>query len=190
MLQSWFPLCSLGSAMCLGVTAGAYVLTLFAVSVTMRWLVFGLFSCWVLAENVMCTPSQTKYQERVLGLMLVSLVCKAPSWCEWLYNKVITSSFISVISDALCPSVNYSFHYAFSVLTSESHVPGIIKLALLLWDTWISQGKFALVIFQHGTFDPPSAFLSPFSSSHPYRCLLSRFTQGCFFVMLCLGCSW
>lgn len=87
------PFCSLGSVMCLGVTAGAYVLTLFAVSVTTRWLVFGLFSCWVPAKNVMCTPSQTKYRERVLGLMLVSPVCKAPSWTEWLYNKVITSSF-------------------------------------------------------------------------------------------------
>ncbi|XP_062195172.1 protein NDL1-like isoform X1 [Phragmites australis] len=52
---------SLGSVMCLGVTAGAYVLTLFA----------------------------TKYRERVLGLMLVSPLCKAPSWSEWLYNKVL-----------------------------------------------------------------------------------------------------
>jgi pimeloyl-ACP methyl ester carboxylesterase len=51
----------LGSVMCLGVTAGAYVLTLFA----------------------------TKYRERVLGLMLVSPLCKAPSWSEWLYNKVL-----------------------------------------------------------------------------------------------------
>ncbi|KAG8045953.1 hypothetical protein GUJ93_ZPchr0008g12860 [Zizania palustris] len=51
----------LGSVMCLGVTAGAYILTLFA----------------------------TKYRERVLGLMLVSPLCKAPSWSEWLYNKVL-----------------------------------------------------------------------------------------------------
>ncbi|KAG8084855.1 hypothetical protein GUJ93_ZPchr0010g9043 [Zizania palustris] len=51
----------LGSVMCLGVTAGAYVLTLFA----------------------------TKYRERVLGLMLVSPLCRAPSWSEWLYNKVL-----------------------------------------------------------------------------------------------------
>lgn len=47
--------------MCLGVTAGAYVLTLFA----------------------------TKYRERVIGLMLVSPLCRAPSWSEWLYNKVL-----------------------------------------------------------------------------------------------------
>ncbi|KAF0926590.1 hypothetical protein E2562_026902 [Oryza meyeriana var. granulata] len=51
----------LGSVMCLGVTAGAYVLTLFA----------------------------TKYRERVIGLMLVSPLCRAPSWSEWLYNKVL-----------------------------------------------------------------------------------------------------
>ncbi|THG01545.1 hypothetical protein TEA_016830 [Camellia sinensis var. sinensis] len=46
---------------CLGVTAGAYILTLFAM----------------------------KYRERVRGLILVSPVCKAPSWTEWLYNKVL-----------------------------------------------------------------------------------------------------
>ncbi|KAL6989528.1 Protein ndl2, variant 2 [Sarracenia purpurea var. burkii] len=46
---------------CLGVTAGAYILTLFAM----------------------------KYKERVLGLILVSPICKAPSWTEWLYNKVL-----------------------------------------------------------------------------------------------------
>ncbi|PPR91836.1 hypothetical protein GOBAR_AA28850 [Gossypium barbadense] len=47
--------------LCLGVTAGAYILTLFAM----------------------------KYNERVLGLILVSPVCKAPTWTEWLYNKVL-----------------------------------------------------------------------------------------------------
>lgn len=29
-----------------------------------------------------------KYRERVLGLILVSPLCKAPSWSEWFYNKV------------------------------------------------------------------------------------------------------
>ncbi|KAF2287813.1 hypothetical protein GH714_002811 [Hevea brasiliensis] len=51
----------LKEVLCLGVTAGAYVLTLFAM----------------------------KYKERVLGLILVSPICKAPSWTEWLYNKVL-----------------------------------------------------------------------------------------------------
>ncbi|KAJ4851114.1 Protein ndl3 [Turnera subulata] len=53
----------LGAVMCMGVTAGAYILTLFAM----------------------------KYRERVLGLILVSPICKAPSWTEWLYNKVMSN---------------------------------------------------------------------------------------------------
>ncbi|KAL5062997.1 hypothetical protein RYX36_024734, partial [Vicia faba] len=51
----------LREVMCMGVTAGAYILTLFAM----------------------------KYKERVLGLILVSPICKGPSWTEWIYNKVL-----------------------------------------------------------------------------------------------------
>ncbi|KAL9226878.1 hypothetical protein vseg_002639 [Gypsophila vaccaria] len=53
----------LGEVMCMGVTAGAYILTLFA----------------------------TKYRQRVLGLILISPLCKTPSWTEWLYNKVMSN---------------------------------------------------------------------------------------------------
>ncbi|GJS65285.1 pollen-specific protein SF21-like protein isoform X1 [Tanacetum coccineum] len=53
----------LGPVMCLGVTAGAYVLTLFAI----------------------------KYTQRVIGLILVSPLCKTPSWSEWLSNKVMSN---------------------------------------------------------------------------------------------------
>ncbi|KAI3728124.1 hypothetical protein L6452_16754 [Arctium lappa] len=53
----------LGAVMCLGVTAGAYVLTLFAI----------------------------KYTRRVIGLILVSPLCKTPSWSEWLFNKVTSN---------------------------------------------------------------------------------------------------
>ncbi|KAL0330715.1 UNVERIFIED_CONTAM: protein NDL2 [Sesamum angustifolium] len=53
----------LGAVMCLGVTAGAYILTLFAM----------------------------KYSHRVMGLILVSPLCKAPSWTEWLCNKVMSN---------------------------------------------------------------------------------------------------
>jgi len=53
----------LGSVMCFGVTAGAYILTLFA----------------------------SKYRERVLGLILVSPICKGPTWTEWLYSKVMSN---------------------------------------------------------------------------------------------------
>ncbi|XWS26396.1 hypothetical protein CRYUN_Cryun26dG0028700 [Craigia yunnanensis] len=53
----------LGAVMCMGVTAGAYILTLFAM----------------------------KYRQRVLGLILVSPLCTAPSWTEWLLNKVMSN---------------------------------------------------------------------------------------------------
>ncbi|KAD4384853.1 hypothetical protein E3N88_25021 [Mikania micrantha] len=53
----------LGAVMCMGVTAGAYILTLFAI----------------------------KYTRHVLGLILVSPLCKAPSWTEWLCNKLMAN---------------------------------------------------------------------------------------------------
>ncbi|PPD91138.1 hypothetical protein GOBAR_DD11914 [Gossypium barbadense] len=64
--------------LCLGVTAGAYILTLFAM----------------------------KYNERVLGLILVSPVCKAPTWTEWLYNK---NAFFS---DNFSKELRYGMHGA------------------------------------------------------------------------------
>ena len=76
--------------MCMGVTAGAYVLTLFAV-----YQLYTLSN--VVNENhniVLCFPlllsplSQIKYAERVQGLILVSPLCKTPSWTEWFVNKV------------------------------------------------------------------------------------------------------
>ncbi|XP_068653599.1 protein NDL2-like isoform X2 [Aristolochia californica] len=51
----------LKEVLCLGVSAGAYILALFA----------------------------TKYKNRVRGLILVSPLCKAPSWAEWFRNKVL-----------------------------------------------------------------------------------------------------
>lgn len=51
----------LQEVMCMGVMAGAYILTLFA-------------------QN---------HRDRVLGLILVSPLCRAPSWSEWLYNKLM-----------------------------------------------------------------------------------------------------
>ncbi|KAK4485900.1 hypothetical protein RD792_008551, partial [Penstemon davidsonii] len=53
----------LEAVMCLGVTAGAYILTLFAI----------------------------KYSQRVMGLVLFSPLCKAPSWTEWLCNKMMSN---------------------------------------------------------------------------------------------------
>ncbi|KAG6538980.1 hypothetical protein ZIOFF_004132 [Zingiber officinale] len=58
-----FDYFGLYSVICMGVTAGAYVLTLFS----------------------------SKYRERVQALILVSPLCKAPSWKEWLSNKVMSN---------------------------------------------------------------------------------------------------
>ncbi|RZC27790.1 Protein NDL1 [Glycine soja] len=54
----------LGAVMCMGISSGAYILSLFATK---------------------------KYRERVLGLILVSPFCKSPSWTEWFYNKVMSN---------------------------------------------------------------------------------------------------
>ncbi|KAJ7541971.1 hypothetical protein O6H91_10G083600 [Diphasiastrum complanatum] len=54
-------ICRLQNVMCMGVTAGAYILCLFAL----------------------------KYQERVSGLILVSPICRSPSWTEWIQNKAM-----------------------------------------------------------------------------------------------------
>jgi hypothetical protein len=34
---------------------------------------------------------QAKYRDRVLGLILVSPLCKPPTWTEWFYNKVASN---------------------------------------------------------------------------------------------------
>lgn len=90
--------------MCMGVTAGAYILTLFAVCTLINFerkncavhIVGAFQSCTdQLIKTVLFIDSlffwhllQIKYRERVLGLILVSPLCKAPSWTEWFYNKV------------------------------------------------------------------------------------------------------
>ncbi|XP_020589304.1 pollen-specific protein SF21-like isoform X3 [Phalaenopsis equestris] len=58
----------LKAVMCMGVTAGAYILTLFASSLL-----------------------QSKYPDRVVGLILVAPLCKTPSWAQWLYTKVMSN---------------------------------------------------------------------------------------------------
>ncbi|XP_024361853.1 protein NDL3 isoform X2 [Physcomitrium patens] len=65
-------------AICLGVGAGSYVLSLFAV----------------------------KYRERAIGLILVSPLCRKPSWTEWFYDKAIINILYycgttSFVKDAL-----------------------------------------------------------------------------------------
>ena len=73
--------------MCLGATAGAYILTLFAVGVSSKdvFYIMLIYKKKLLSHALLL---QAKYRERVLGLILVSPLCKAPTWTEWLYTKV------------------------------------------------------------------------------------------------------
>lgn len=87
--------------MCFGVTAGAYILTLFAVCAASEIRISVLY-LWLVHQNFFIELSflfQSKYRERVLGLILVSPLCKGPTWTEWLYSKV---AFLHM---TLCPSV-------------------------------------------------------------------------------------
>ncbi|XP_073262385.1 protein NDL2 isoform X3 [Populus alba] len=89
----------LDAVMCMGVTAGAYILTLFAVCFP-RHSSHGLllhdskfcFDLTFLLVLLFYTVwPQMKYRQRVLGLILISPLCNAPSWTEWLYNKVLSN---------------------------------------------------------------------------------------------------
>lgn len=37
---------------------------------------------------------QVKYRERAIGLILVSPLCRKPSWTEWFYDKVDLSGIL------------------------------------------------------------------------------------------------
>lgn len=82
----------LGAVMCMGVTAGAYILTLFAVCSSWNSVWSSMKSlCWSDQFAIL----QLKYRERVLGLILISPLCKSPSWSEWFYNKVPFSNLFT-----------------------------------------------------------------------------------------------
>ncbi|KAH8482320.1 hypothetical protein H0E87_029673 [Populus deltoides] len=92
----------LGAVMCMGVTAGAYILTLFAM----------------------------KYRQRVLGLILVSPLCKTPSWTEWLYNKVISAnpSIILLRIFHIIFISMFEFIYIFQVMSNLLYFYGMCGL--------------------------------------------------------------
>jgi len=91
----------LGAVMCMGVTAGAYILTLFAVCTLLTWWKKNIGNKCISQLFVDLFFSgmflQMKYRNRVVGLILVSPLCKAPSWTEWFYNKVPFKSLQTVL---------------------------------------------------------------------------------------------
>lgn len=86
----------LSAVMCMGVTAGAYILTLFAVSSLFVYHARDFYFIYLFSNSswkfLSCTDFtcwwQMKHRHRVHGLILISPVCTAPCWTEWLYNKV------------------------------------------------------------------------------------------------------
>jgi len=84
---------------------------------------------------------QMKYRERVLGLILVSPLCKAPSWTEWFYNKVHFNSL-------------QIFLYEFSDMITYSEplvkISGDGKFDIFLRYVWLAERVFASAILQQG----------------------------------------
>ncbi|KAJ8421965.1 hypothetical protein Cgig2_028754 [Carnegiea gigantea] len=81
----------LSAVMCMGVTAGAYILTLFTASakdVSSHFI-------FIIACSLLCM--QTKHRECVLSLILVSPLRRTPSRTEWLYNIVLFSELVMSI---------------------------------------------------------------------------------------------
>ena len=70
--------------------------------------------------------------------MLVSPLCKAPSWSEWLYNKV-TSPISDNLQFSLVPRNA-------NELIMTTHTTGIVKFALLLRDSRPGQGVLASTV--------------------------------------------
>ena len=74
-----------------------------------------------------------KYRERVIGLILVSPLCKAPSWSEWIYNKVFprtlsTAAFFFWEKNEIIRNL---------IILNFLYV-GHVKFAILLWHVWFT----------------------------------------------------
>lgn len=93
---------------------------------------------------------QLKHRERVLGLILVSPLCRAPSWTEWFYNKV---SFYIFCLPLCCEKKFCSMKEEIIVNT------GHVKFNILLRDVWCSERVSAAPLLQQGTLHAfPSLF--------------------------------
>lgn len=137
--------------MCMGVIAGAYILTLFAVCL-LQWY-YKLGGMWLNFTNN-AHISQIKHKERILGLILVSPLCRAPSWTEWFYNKV---SFYIFYLPLCCEKKIHCMKE--DILVNIGHV----QFTILLWDVWCSGRVSATPLLQQGTLHAfPSVFTERF----------------------------
>jgi hypothetical protein len=127
-----------------------YIYCLF--TMTFYWMMFSLL--------------QSKYRERVLGLILVSPLCKGPTWTEWLYSKV---AFVPM---ALC-SLIYIFIKT-TWLYWQVILSGDVQFAVLLWDVWVGEGMPTSAVLQQGRW---FIFM--------YPCCISLVTLSNFLMISC-----
>ena len=80
-----------------------------------------------------------KHRHRVHGLILISPICTAPCWTEWLYNKVVFLNERTIM---------IVFWFIGIILLTDFPYAGDVKFALFLWHVWGSEGVVAEAVFQ------------------------------------------
>ncbi|KAG9444953.1 hypothetical protein H6P81_016293 [Aristolochia fimbriata] len=70
-----------------------------------------------------------KYRERVMGLILVSPVCKSPSWSEWLCNKLMSNVLYYY---GMCNMVKEMLlqRYFSKEVCGSAHVPQTLQIPI------------------------------------------------------------
>ena len=89
---------------------------------------------------------QQRHPERVLGMILVSPLCRAPTWSEWLYNKV------QILMKFHMSWVFPWFEYDFPQLSNLCYCmyAAFGECSLFLWHVQPCQGDFASKVLQPG----------------------------------------
>lgn len=158
----------------MGVTAGAYVLSLFAVCLTTKFLrspfsetlLLSLYELGRVITSPFCGFIKTddndlggvqcKYTERALGLILVSPVAQSTSWTEWLHNQVCHRIHTSipcikqVLLTFLISLVLLRIYTDLTLTYGQLILAGYDQPSLLLWHDRLCQRQASPTLFQFG----------------------------------------
>ena len=74
-----------------------------------------------------------KYRERVIGLILVFPLCRAPSGSEWIYNKVLPRTLSTAAF-----FFGKKIEIIHNLIISNFLYVGHVKFAILLWHVWFT----------------------------------------------------
>jgi len=96
----------------------------------------------ILCSVILPISMQTKYRERVVGLILVSPLCKAPSWTEWFYNKV-SLKCLQFVRSQILRFDNFTKLRLLLIL-------GDVKFAIFLWCVWCVERVSPPALLQQG----------------------------------------